>query len=458
MRRYGKGIGALAGIVLLITSTVWFGRTRRTVGCADESAISTEAESIRTVCPQRRNFTITCCWYGRVESRTTISVTALESGRVLAIEAEDGHPVQAGADVFRLGGPELDGRLAAAREKKAALEQQLALARDTLKRRRAAIQVKIAALREQIEYARARADQATQARTTNIKDLSTRLALARAAVERKQQNLKDKIATQDDLDQACREAARLKAEIDTAKQQAIPREKAALLQLQAEVKQAGLETPNDAEAVVLGLQAELESAVAETARLESAGRISAPAAGVFTRRTVNIGQDVAAGTRLAEIVDPASLRIVASFFPPPDAPLEGKTATIRPPGGKPIAAVVTKVFPERTSTGATQVWIEGAAVNRRLRPGETVSGEITLQTRSGVLAVPSDAVVRDEHEQTFVFLKKRNTYVRQPVTTGLESAGWVEVIKGISENGEIVVQGAYGLFYRDFSTIYKVAD
>jgi multidrug efflux pump subunit AcrA (membrane-fusion protein) len=306
MRRYATGIVTIAAIVLLIAGTVWFSRSRPNLENASGKAAPVDIALVKTGHPERRNFTLCCRWFGRVESKRAVKVVAPEAGRVVSMEARDGAITQKGEALFSLGGPIVESRL-------------------------------------------------------------------------------------------------------KTRQQ----------------------------------------------------RVTSPETGIFANRRVNIGQDVEKGTHLVDIISPTDLRIVASLSPPADIPLEGRTAIINSAMGKTITGTVVRVIPQRTITGVTFVWIiwiEGDAINRQMKLGGTASGEIPLLVREKVLAVPADAIVRDEQEQPFVFLNGPGGYRKHPVKTSLTSEGWVEVVSGIPEGAEIVVQGAYELFYKDFSKIYKVAD
>jgi multidrug efflux pump subunit AcrA (membrane-fusion protein) len=188
---------------------------------------------------------------------------------------------------------------------------------------------------------------------------------------------------------------------------------------------------------------------------------TSPVPGIFTSRGDSVRLDVKKGAHLADIISPTDVRIVASLFPPANISLKGKTAIINSAIGQTITGTVEKALPQPTIAGVTyiwKVWIEGGAINRQMKPGEIAYGEIPLRVRRNVLALPAGAVVRDEHEQPLVFLIVPGGYRKQPVETGLTSEGWVEVVSGISEGAEVVVQGAYELFYKDFSKIYKAED
>ncbi|MFQ5848612.1 MAG: efflux RND transporter periplasmic adaptor subunit [Candidatus Methylomirabilales bacterium] len=248
----------------------------------------------------------------------------------------------------------------------------------------------------------------------NVKALRERVAFAEQIVSRRQKSVEERLASRDGLDEA----------------------KATLAQLGANLG-----------AALQGLRS-----------LQDAVHVRAPIVGVFTRRGVSVGQAVMKGTVLAEVVAPKLIRVVATLFTPGDAQLRGRAAVIHAADGGSLSGTVTKVLPERTPEGATRVWIEGDELDFHLNPGEAVNGEILLLVHKGALAVPLSALVYDEKEQAYVFLKGPDGYSRHAVQTGLVSDGWVEISSGLREGAEVVIQGAYELFYRDFRKVYKVAD
>jgi len=213
-----------------------------------------------------------------------------------------------------------------------------------------------------------------------------------------------------------------------------------------------------AELSVARIESDRTQAEQELAALEDALRVRSPADGVVLRRRVSVGQAVEAGTVLVDVSAPRDLRVVAALFPPAGVALVNHEATIRATDGRVVSATVRKVLPARTPFGATLLWMEGEEVNRLLEAGEPVEGDLLLVASKQVLAVPSDAIVRDGSERPFVFVKRAGGYRRQAVETGLSSGGWIEVRKGVAEVDEVVIRGAYELFYRDFRKSYKVAD
>ncbi len=250
--------------------------------------------------------------------------------------------------------------------------------------------------------------------TTAVDSLNSQLALARASVDRFERSLKAQLASKDQLAAAQQEQLRLSADLADAR-------------------------------------ASLESFEAQVA-------IAAPVAGIFTGRRVVAGQEVTAGQALAEIVDPGRLRIVAELFPPPGIDLLGRPATVRLDGERSLPAVVRRLLPRGGATGGLQVWLEGPDVDRRLRPGQTVAGEVEVLREQQSLAVPESAVVYDEREEPLLFVLQGKVYVARHVRLGLSRDGWVEVRSGLAPAEEVVIRGAYELFFRNFNEQFKVED
>lgn len=259
-----------------------------------------------------------------------------------------------------------------------------------------------------------RVNASTAAIEQKIESLKQRQALAKAAVGRKQRAVSQKIVSFDELDKA--------------------------------------------KSVLASLNTQLQQAEGQLDILKNAVRIHSPMSGIFTRRRVSAGQKVEKTDMLAEIVDSNELRVAATLFPPQDAQLKGRSAAIHTAGGKILSGVVSSVLSQRTSAGGTVLWIQGDDINRKLKPGEAVSGDILLAAHQKALALPAKAIVRDERERTYVFVKQAGGYIKQQVQTGLSSDGWVEILAGITQADEVVTEGAYELFYRDFNKVYKVAD
>lgn len=259
----------------------------------------------------------------------------------------------------------------------------------------------------QIEDTRARL-------TAQIESLETQVQLAWETLVRLEENLKTQLATKDQVAAAQEAKVRLETQLRDAR-----------LNLKTLARQS---------------------------------RITAPMNGIFTNRRVSVGQDVAAGQVIGDVIDTDRLRVNASLFPPQDLELQGREAAIRLNESQTITGIVRQVLPLASSTGAVTVWIEGPQIDAQLRPGQTVGGEIVAQSRSDVLAVPESAIVYDAQDHPFLFVGKDGAYERLGIQTGMTQDGWVEVLSGLKEDQLVVVKGAYELFYRKFNEQFKVQD
>lgn len=205
------------------------------------------------------------------------------------------------------------------------------------------------------------------------------------------------------------------------------------------------------------LRLELETAAQQFRVFHRMLRIQAPMDGIFTNRQVSAGQEVEAGTVLADMLAPRQLRIVARLFPPAGISLVGRRAVLYA-GGAVASGLVTKVIPRGSPDGATLVWLESPQIDKQLHPGQSVRGEVVLFTHRRALAVPAAALVRDVHERSYVFVQTPAGYRKQAVKTGLTTEGRVEILEGLQATDTVVVRGGYELFYRNFNRIYTAAD
>jgi len=134
-----------------------------------------------------------------------------------------------------------------------------------------------------------------------------------------------------------------------------------------------------AEAAAAEDKSSLSAASSHLRELEAQAVFRAPESGVFTGRRVNVGQDVAPGTVLAEITYPSSLRVAAVVYQAGGEQLEGLPARIYI-DGKELQASVAQAFPDRTPGGGTLAWLEGPGLDEALSPGESVQGSLIMAT------------------------------------------------------------------------------
>jgi len=129
------------------------------------------SEPLPIVRSELREFRQAVPWFGRTESRRTVTVVALEGGRIEAIEAKDGAEVRDGDPLFRLGGPAAERRRTILERRVEALEERVTAAGETVALQREALgerlvrrdelltsEGELARLREELEVARQELD------------------------------------------------------------------------------------------------------------------------------------------------------------------------------------------------------------------------------------------------------------------------------------------------------------
>ena len=177
--------------------------------------------------------------------------------------------------------------------------------------------------------------------------------------------------------------------------------------------------------------------------------IRAPAAGVVTERSVEVGNVVSPQTRLFTVDDVSTLvvrvrvseldvvhlrrgaDVEAALDAYPDRRLTGRIRRIFP-----SADPATRLVP-------VEVALEGEGA-RLARPGFLARVDLRLEARDGVVVVPPSAILpRDGAEVVFVVEDDRAR--RREVRTGLVGEERVEVLEGLAAGEVVVVDGHRGL-------------
>lgn len=175
--------------------------------------------------------------------------------------------------------------------------------------------------------------------------------------------------------------------------------------------------------------------------------ITAPFDGYVTRVLVNTGTTVAPQGQLLEVVDPSHMHVELSVFEhdaqrlqieqPITIQLSGDT-TSRPGH---VHLIGTRVNNDRT----IDVHAHLDRPDPSLRPGTTLTAMVHLGDTQR-LAVPLEAVVVRDGVTGIWRQTATHAYVFQPVVTGIEEDGWVELVNANQlQSAAIVVKGAHRL-------------
>lgn len=247
----------------------------------------------------------------------------------------------------------------------------------------------------------------------DVKSAQIRVSAATQAATIEQQKFDEQLSTRDTV-------ARVRAELDTARQQ-------------------------------------LVAAQSANRSYASLATIGASEPGVVTAVTAADGQYVSAGQALVTVASSRGLHVVANFY--------GRDATVVTAGMKgeflaegtdaPLGVVVQRATWSVAAPGQLEVWLN-ALPGRTLVAGTV--GTVSLTTSGDKrLAIPSAALVLDGG-QWWVLVHDKGGNHRRHVVPGPADGGWTSIVQGLSQDERVVVQDAYLLFHQDFATRYQQAD
>lgn len=203
---------------------------------------------------------------------------------------------------------------------------------------------------------------------------------------------------------------------------------------------------------LMGLSADALSSLRAKGNVAPNAAITASAAGIVIERQVSQGQVAQPGDPLFTVADLSNVWVVGALPEQIarsvqtgqnvqiDVPALGLTVEEAPISGK-IIYVGDTVSPEtRTVTIRTQVDNKDLALKPQMLATMKIQGAMEK-----TLAIPAQAVVR-ENDKDHVYVKKaENHYRLTPVELGAASGGLRPVVKGLSEGTQIVVEGAFHL-------------
>jgi membrane fusion protein (multidrug efflux system) len=173
-------------------------------------------------------------------------------------------------------------------------------------------------------------------------------------------------------------------------------------------------------------------------------RVIAPLSGVVTQRFVREGDIVGANTALFTVADVSTL---VTLLPVSEleVPLlrTGAEVPVRVDAlGTEVSGTIRRIFPAADSANRlvpVEVAIPGDAVPG-LRPGYTVRATLRLDERTGVLVVPTRAVLGAEGTYS-VYLIANGRAERRRVRVGVDLDGRTEVLEGLAFGDTIITTG-----------------
>jgi RND family efflux transporter MFP subunit len=169
--------------------------------------------------------------------------------------------------------------------------------------------------------------------------------------------------------------------------------------------------------------------------------LHAPQDGIISKRLVQPGQVVAAGTELLRLIRDGRLEWRADLSEAQLGKVKVGAQVELVSSGETVAGIVRAVSPgldSQTRTGTVYVDLPQPGA---LQVGSFVEGRIQT-AQSPALAVPTSAVVQRDGFPVVFTLDAQNKVKKIRVKTGSTSKGWIEVIEGVREGDRVVQEGA----------------
>lgn len=161
--------------------------------------------------------------------------------------------------------------------------------------------------------------------------------------------------------------------------------------------------------------------------------------------TSSSGISVSASGAGVVLADPTQLQVKVTLAEVDVAKVKlGQTAQMTldaVPGGT-FTAKVSAIGPVPTITSGVvnyPVYLSVTNPDPAIRPGMTANLSIEVDRRDNVLLIPTRAV-RTQGNQKLVTVQYKGQNIQTPVTTGLSSDTQIEIVSGLNEGDEVVVQ------------------
>ncbi|MDI6792185.1 MAG: efflux RND transporter periplasmic adaptor subunit [bacterium] len=194
-----------------------------------------------------------------------------------------------------------------------------------------------------------------------------------------------------------------------------------------------------------------------SAQIESAGaalsainrqlewtKVISPISGIITQKTVKEGAWVPAGRLLCIVVSSSSFVVKTNLDEVDISKISpGMEAVIVLDAfpGQPVSGRITKIAPspvlkEKLNVFEVTIFLEPANID--IRSEMLADVNIISSQKTDVLKVPHETIV-DVDDETFLFVIKDNKAIKRKVVLGLKNPNEAEVLSGVKEGEEVVL-------------------
>jgi HlyD family secretion protein len=181
----------------------------------------------------------------------------------------------------------------------------------------------------------------------------------------------------------------------------------------------------------------------------SYAEIRSPIDGVVTDRPLYVGDLATANQPILTVMDTSSL-VAKAHIPQSEAVLlkVGDAAKIKVPDlEEAIRGHVSLISPALDPGSTTiEVWVEARKPNPALKPGMSVSMELTAKTVKEAIAVPTEAVFKNAEGADYVLLAGPDQKAHlKVVELGVKNAALTQITSGINVGDPVITSGGYAI-------------
>ena len=380
-----------AGVVAIALITLGLSRLRPAAPAVDRAALQ-----IDTV--KRGSLRREVSGFGTFVPEDVRWISATTQGRVERFVLHPGAPVVAGSIILELSNPQLDLELQDAQLRVQAAEAALENLRVQMQNE--SLQQKAAAAAIRADYTKAKM-QAEMNEALAHERLVSELQRRQSKLDSEQLAVRDEIAQQ-----------QLATAADSIK--------ARLAVQQSEVAQAR---------AVLRLKSQQHDELKVRAGLD----------GILQLVPVETGQQVAPGTNLARVANPARLKAEVKIGQTQARDVQiGQRAEIDTGNGM-VGGVVARIDPSvQNGTITVDVALTGE-LPRGAVPDLAINGTIELERMADVLYISRPAFGQDEGTIALFKLQPNGSAMRVPVKLGRSSVNAVEILSGLNAGDQVVL-------------------
>jgi membrane fusion protein (multidrug efflux system) len=188
-----------------------------------------------------------------------------------------------------------------------------------------------------------------------------------------------------------------------------------------------------------------KAAVTETETMLGYAKVTAPFAGVITRKLADVGDIAAPGRGIVELEDPVALRVEANV---PEGlvrliKLGDRLGVSSVELSTPVSAAASEIAPASDPASRTSLVKLDLPPNSGLRLGQFVRVAVPVGEKNSLRLVASAVVLRGQMEMVFVVTNQ--TAQMRLVKSGRSMDGEVEIVSGLGAGERVVVEGAQTL-------------